>query len=384
MNAARALTVLSVAVLMSVSALAQTSSTPQSAQRARPDTAASKDRSTPTPVLPAALQSVFQKTRPASLELLACQNVVCAEPDGIGSGVLISADGSVLTAYHVVYDSKLLVAVTLDKKRYPVTVVGFDEAHDLALLKINIQNAPFVPLAAQPPKVGQPALAIGNAGGNFLLPKSGQLLGLDTGSERADFPSGTLKMSAPLMPGDSGGPILNSEGQLIGITSYISVEGSMQQPNITSYAVPVSQGSSLLSDLKSGVKREAPVVGVDASGLPDGTLPASVLQDLGLGSTVGFLFTGVVAGGPADKAGLHPLTPTAFDKNRVPTHATADVITAVDGQRVQNYIEFLNAVRGHQVGERVTLTVIRNGNSTPLKIPVTLAPRTILLSSQSR
>jgi len=357
-------------------------------------------------VASAALNTVFQKTRSAALRIEDCPPVAedptCKEPNGIGSGVLISADGSVLTAYHVVFGSTRLVAVTLDKKRYPITVVGFDEPHDLALLKINVAGANFVPLAPQTPKIGQSALAIGNAGGGFLQPKTGSLLALDAAAGRADFPPGTLKLDAPLAPGDSGGPILNASGQLIGITSYIRLDSppdsgtapETQNPGTTlpvpslpvgaaqqfsSYAVPVTAGSPLLAQVRAGVKREAPILGIStAPSLTEG-LTAQFFRDLGLGERVGYVFTQVVKGGPADLAGLRPLVATTFDDKGVPTHATGDVITAVDGKPVTDYLEFLAAIRSHQVGDQVTLTVVRDGGAKPLSIPVKLAPRTVSL-----
>ncbi|WP_424951066.1 S1C family serine protease [Deinococcus sp.] len=343
----------------------------------------------PPRVASAALNTVFQKNRLAAIRIEDCPPVAddptCKEPDGIGSGVLISADGSALTAYHVVFGATRLEAVTLNKKRYQVSVVGFDEQHDLALLKINISGAAFVPLAAQAPRVGQAALAIGNAGGKFLQPKTGTLLALDAAAGRADFPPGTLQLDAPLAPGDSGGPILNEAGQLIGITSYIRLDDSgatkagSASPKVTSYAVPVTSGSDLLAQLRAGVKREAPILGITTtSSLTEG-LTARFFSDLGLGNRVGYVFTQLVKGGPADLAGLHPLVATTFDDKGVPTHATGDVITAVDAQPVSDYLEFLAAIRSHQVGDQVTLTVFRDGGAKPLSIVVTLAPRTVSL-----
>lgn len=366
------------------------------------ETAPSKKTSTPVLTKPAgitgALAGVYQATRTASLRIEDCAPVTedpdCKDPNGVGSGVLISADGNVLTAYHVVFNSSRLEAVTLDKKRYPLTVVGFDETQDLALLKINIAGAPFVPLTPGVPRVGQTALAIGNSGGKFLQPKVGKLLALDAAAGRADFPAGTLQLDAPLAPGDSGGPILNDAGQLIGITSYIRLKPTAKTGALpatasyaaytatletTSYAVPVTAGSALLARLQGGLKREAPIVGISTSSeLTDG-LTVKFFSSLGLGSRVGFVFNSVVKGGPADLAGLRPLKVTAKDSKDVPTRATGDVITAIDGQTVTNYDEFLAAVRSHEVGDKVTLTVYRDGAAKPLSISLTLAPRTISL-----
>ena len=366
------------------------------------ETGSGKKTSLPATARPAAitgaLAGVFQTTRTASLRIEDCAPVSedpdCKDPNGIGSGVLISADGNVLTAYHVLFNSSRLEAVTLDKKRYPMTVVGFDETHDLALLKINIAGAPFVPLIPGVPKIGQTALAIGNSGGKFLQPKVGKLLALDAAAGRADFPAGTLQLDAPLAPGDSGGPILNDAGQLIGITSYIRLKPTARTEALpatasyaaytatletTSYAVPVTAGSALLAQLRAGLKREAPVVGISTPTELTSGLTEKFFSSLGLGNRVGFVFSAVIKGGPADLAGLRPLKVTASDSKDVPTRATGDVITALDGQAVTNYDDFLAAVRSHEVGDKVTLTVYRDGAAKPLSISLTLAPRTISL-----
>ncbi|WP_425146601.1 S1C family serine protease [Deinococcus sp.] len=415
MNAHRWPALLTAALLLSPASAQQIGAQPSASQKASPQpfrnhstSASTPAPSAATPISSVLLTTVFQKTRAAALRIEDCASKAadptCADPNGIGSGVLISAGGEVLTAYHVVYGATRLEAVTLDKKRYPLTVVGFDDQHDLALLKINISGAPFVPLSAQMPRIGQAALAIGNSGGQFLKPKSGHLLALDAEAGLASFPPGTLKLDAPLAPGDSGGPVLNDQGQLIGITSYIRYQpkpsaadsgnaGSKTKPSggtgtvadlqLTSYAVPVTSDSDLLAQLRNGLKREAPVVGLGADGLPQDELPIGFFHDLGLGSTIGFAFTSVVRGGPADLAGLRPLAHLTYDAQGLPKHATADIITAVNGRSVKSYLDFLAAIRAQQVGDTVTLTVIRDGGATPLKIPVKLAPRSILVSQNN-
>ncbi len=143
------------------------------------------------------LRSVFTKTRPGSLRLEQCPVTgSCDEPDGLGSGFVIQSDASgtlALTAYHVVFGARKLEAVTLDKTRYPVTVVGYDDGHDVALLKINVpagRRLAILPLAAAAPKVGQSALAIGNGNGDFLVSKTGRPDGPRCGGQPGRFSAG--------------------------------------------------------------------------------------------------------------------------------------------------------------------------------------------------
>lgn len=326
----------------------------------------------------AALRALYQKLRPATLRLEDCPPNDCREPDGVGSGFLIGG-GYALTAYHVVFDSKNLSAVTLDKKRYPVQVVGYDDQADLALLRVNVPvGTPFIPLASARPAVGDPLLVIGNGNGDFLTLKTGRLTGLNADAGRADFPPGTLELNAQIVPGDSGSPIINARGEVVGVGSYITLSGQPGSP-ITAYAVPVTRGDAKLADLRQGVKRDAPVIGIGLE-LPPELSPVTALPPesfaaftqayhLDLGSTPGAFFTSVVPGSPAAQAGLQPLR---LDQKS--QRLSGDVVTAVNGQRIFNFSDFQYAVRRYQPGQTITLSVLRAGKT--LELQLTLAPRT--------
>lgn len=323
----------------------------------------------------AALRALYQKLRPSTLRLEDCDPKNCSDPGGVGTGFLIG-DGYALTAYHVVLGSKTLSAQTLDKKRYAVTVVGYDDQADLALLRVNVPaTTPFLPLAAKGPTIGEALLGIGNGGGTFLTFKTGRLTGLNSDAGRADFPPGTMEMTAPLVPGDSGGPVINTRGEVVGVVSYIRL--SPDDNDITSFAVPVTQGDPRLAEFRRGVKRDAPVIGISLR--PElsivTALPAENFAEfskrfaLDLGSTPGAFFTSVVPDSPAARAGLQPLNYDASGKR-----VSGDIVTAVNGERVTNFSDFQYAVRRRKPGETVTLTVLRGGKS--LQIKLTLAPRT--------
>ena len=326
------------------------------------------------------LDLIFTKARPGSLRIEQCPLTgSCEEPDGLGTGFIIQSDASgtlALTAYHVIFGARKLEAVGLDRARYPVSVIGYDDGHDVALLKINVPSGrtlPALPLAPQPPKVGQSALAIGNGNGDFLVSKSGRLVGLNVAASRADFPPGTLQLTAPLIPGDSGGPILNAQGEVMGVISYISAHRTpFGVATDASYAVPVTKGSPLLAELRGGLKRDAPILGLRSSG----DLSEEAFATLGLGSLPGAVFTEVTKGGPADLAGLRPLKPINNDANGVPTQLSGDVITAINGVRIRGFDELLAAVRSQKVGVIIKLSVVRDGKAIP-DISLKLAPRTI-------
>ncbi|WP_084047941.1 S1C family serine protease [Deinococcus hopiensis] len=322
-----------------------------------------------------ALRALFQKLRPATLRLEDCPPTNCSDPGGVGTGFLIG-DGYALTAYHVVAGSKTLSAQTLDKKRYAVEVVGYDEQADIALLRVNVPGAtPFMPLAARGPVIGDPLLGIGNGGGAFLTSKTGRLIGLNADAGRADFPPGTLEMNAPLVPGDSGGPILNAQGEVVGVVSYIRVRGEDNTPD--SFAVPITREDARIASFRQGVKRNAPMIGIGLN-LPGelqgvSALPAEHFADFSkyfdLGETPGAFFTDVTKNSPAARAGLQPLNYDANGKR-----LSGDIVTAVNGQRVTNFSDFQYAVRRYQPGDTVTLTVLREGKEIQIKL--TLVPST--------
>lgn len=364
--AARGL-ILTVALLLAAETVHAQTAAPQAA----PAQQGSQPRATPAPLSTAettGLRALYQKLRPATLRIEGCPPNDCTDPSGVGTAFLIG-DGYALTAYHVVLGAKTISAQTLDRKRYAVQVIGYDEQADIALLRVNVPaSTPVLPLAAARPVVGDAALAIGNGNGAFLTAKTGRLTGLDSASEQADFPSGTLELNAQLVPGDSGGPIINARGEVVGVVSYISVARGNR---ITSYAIPVTRTDAKLAALRQGVKRDAPAIGIGLSreldfavALPAEVFPRfSQLFSPSLGNTPGAFFTSVQPGSPAARAGLQPLDFDA-DGNRT----AGDLVTAVNGQAIANFSDFQFAVRRYQPGETVTLSVLRGGRKIEVKL----------------
>ncbi|WP_233218667.1 S1C family serine protease [Deinococcus arcticus] len=324
----------------------------------------------------ATLQALVGRVRPATVRVEQCPTPACTTRDGVGTGVLISADGLVLTAYHVIEGATVLSVQTENRTRYRAEVVGYNDQDDLALLRVQVPaGTPFLPLATARPAVGDIALAIGNGGGAFLKTKVGRLTGLDSDAGRADFPPGTLELNAPLVPGDSGGPVVNTRGEVTGIVSYVSVNPQARQPQ--SYAVPVTAADPRLAQMKAGVKLDAPVIGIFLGGPFSDLffLPAEGFRKLApllkLGDTPGAFFTSISRGSPAEKAGLRPLV-LNDDAERI----SGDIVTAVNGKRIVNFGEFQYAVRAYKPGDTITLSVLRDGK--PLEIKLTLAGRSTL------
>ncbi|WP_221089669.1 S1C family serine protease [Deinococcus aquaedulcis] len=309
----------------------------------------------PPRALPAQTQALFERSRPATVR------VESVNPDtrnaGIGTGFFISASGQVLTAYHVVSGGRLFQVRTLSGESYPARVTAFDANNDVALLTVRGgEGFPFLKLATRAPRVGETVLAIGNSGGDFLQPRRGQLLRLNAASARADFPGGTLEMTAPLAPGDSGGPILDGNGQAIGVVSYISVDGSGQTRR--SYAVPVVEGNELIAALRGGEKRDVPVVGLFFDALHSG-----------LTDPPGGVVDAVARRSPAERAGLRGSVRDR-EQNLV---SLGDVIVRVNGERTRDANAVINAIRRLKIGETVVLTYLRGEETREARM--TLVPR---------
>ena len=311
----------------------------------------------PLPQLPADVRELFDTARPAVVRIGSLDPA--AMKMGLGTGFFIDSDGTMLTAYHVVSEGQLFLAETLEGERYPVKLVAFDAASDVALLEMSRDNKgpfPYLELAPQPPTVGDAVMAIGNSGGDFLQPRRGLLLRLDTPSARADFPQGTLEMDAQLAPGDSGGPILGADGRALGVVSYIRVDDAGN--TMASYAVPTPAGSPLMQALKSGERKDRAVAG----------LVFDLLHD-GVTDPPGAIVSAVVPGSPAEQAGL-------LGSKRDETGNLVDfgdVILKVGDERTRNAGDVLREMSRYSVGDTVTLQYQRG--DAQYKTDVVLAAR---------
>lgn len=323
------------------------------------------------------LTQVFNKYRPATIRLKNCLSRRCTSQLSHGTGFFINSNGLALTAYHVIKGAKILRAQTLNQQSYPVRIIGFDENHDIALIQVQIPSpTPYIPLNTRYPRVGQAALAIGNGGKSFLRPKIGRLTQLNVAADQADFPSGTIEMSVPVIPGDSGGPILNAAGEAIGVTSYINVQYNevTRKQFHRGYAVPVHRNDRRLQALGRGLKREAAMIGVSIDNEwtellslePSMFSTISRKYGLQLGHIPGAFFNRVVPNSPAARAGLQPL------RYQNGQRIGGDIVVGVNNIRIYNFSDFQFAVRRYTPGQTIILSVLRNNR--PIKLKLVLAP----------
>lgn len=325
--------------------------TPDAPQTTTPQ-ATTPDRSAPGTAR--SLRDVYRQSTAAAVR-------VDVGTSGLGSGFFLTSDGLVLTAAHVALGENVdRLGVTLDDgQRLPARLVGYDETRDVALLKVSGQGFETLPLAASTPRVGDGVVAIGNSRGAFDGGRAGTVTALNVSLD-ANFPSGMVATSMPLAPGDSGGPVLNDRGEVVGVSTAISERDGQ----FSSYFVPLTADSRLVADLRAGVRRGVPVIGVGVADARSAT------------GTAGALVTTVTPGLGGERAGLRAAQMREFrgaDGDVQQDVGAADVIVGVDGREVRSPADLVAYLRTKAAGDRVTLTVRRDGRS--VRVPVTLSAR---------
>ncbi|MCL1909129.1 MAG: trypsin-like peptidase domain-containing protein [Holophagaceae bacterium] len=274
---------------------------------------------------------------------------------GGGSGFFISHDGEILTNAHVVEglrgsENPRIEIRTIDGKRYPAVVLGMDKALDIAIIKIEIQNAPYVKLGdSDSTKVGELVVAIGNPLGLEHTVTQGIISAKGRSSNRLDadanLVAGFLQTDAAINHGNSGGPLINYRGEVIGVNTAIQPAGQ----NI-GFAVPITPIKQILAELRTGKPLRRGWLGVR-------TLPLDHDYQESLGISEGALIEGVEKSSPADKAGLQRL----------------DVIVGVDGRPIKEGTDLVEVIASRRQGEVVKLEIIRGGRKQT--IAVTLGDR---------
>jgi len=276
-----------------------------------------------------------------------------------GSGIVVDAQGDILTNAHVVSGANQIRVTFSDGRTTTGQVKGVDQSADLAVVKVSVSADQLHPLPlgnSDSLQVGDTALAIGSPFGLQGSFTAGIISGLNRGTTAPNGRAltGMIQTDAPINPGNSGGALLDGRGQLIGVNDSIQspVEGNVG----VGFAIPINRAVSLLPSLEKGVAIQHPWLGISGQ-----TLTASTADQLGLSEKSGVLVVQVVPGGPSAKAGL-----------RADGQASAndDVITAIDGHAITTIEALTQYLDTKNVGDRVTLSVTRNGQH--ISIGVTL------------
>jgi S1-C subfamily serine protease len=284
---------------------------------------------------------------------------------GQGSGFILDKQGHILTNNHVIDNAQRVEVTLFDKHKYKATVVGVDKAHDLALLLID--NAPNLQPATLSEStnltVGQRVYAIGNPFGLSGTMTRGIISAIRSIHGPNNNPiEDAIQTDAAVNPGNSGGPLLNSRGEVIGITTLIANNGADQSSGI-GFAIPVNTAKAVIADFaKYGrVRRPSLDIATLAIG-PD------IAEQIGLAADYGLLIERVLPGGAAEKAGLHGGTQRAGYLGNTPVMTGGDLIVAMDGQEISNAQDLSAAMNSHHAGDIVTLTIFRGRKRMDIKV----------------
>ena len=266
---------------------------------------------------------------------------------GTGSGVIVNGDGSVLTNHHVIDGADKITVRMQDGKTFDAKVVGSDPPSDLAVLKIEASGLPFLTLGnSDTVRVGDIVLAIGNPLGigqsvtAGIISAKGRRTGLSDGSFE-DF----LQTDAPINRGNSGGALVNLSGELIGINSQILSSGQGGGSIGIGFSIPSNMAKTVMEQLIQNGRVRRGQLGVNIQNITE-----DVAKSLELKDTKGVLVSNVRTGSAADKAGVK----------------RGDIITAINGEKVEDGNVLRNKVAGTLPGTDIKLTVIRDGQEQQL------------------
>ena len=309
------------------------------------------------------LIQLFEKAEPAVIQVnvkkIQSEGAIEEVPGGSGSGFVYDDTGHIITNNHVIDDALKITVTFLDGESYAAEIVGNDADLDLAVLKINARNSYLHHLeigSSSELKVGQQVVAIGNPFGlsgsmtTGIVSQIGRLLPQESGYSIPNV----IQTDAAINPGTSGGPLLNLNGEVVGINTAIQSETG----NFTGvgFAIPSDTVNKVVPILIRDGGIRHPWLGV--SGID---IDYELAEIRGLDSTKGFLIVSVIEGSPADIAGLMGTeTRKMIDGRDVPMDG--DIIIKIDGELVRKIADILVHLQMEKlVGDEMVLTILRDG-----------------------
>jgi serine protease Do len=277
-----------------------------------------------------------------------------------GSGFIVSSDGYILTNNHMVEGAKRIRVKMMDKREFDAKVIGTDKMTEVAVIKIDAKDLPFARLGdSDKLEVGEWVLAIGNpfqfsnTVTSGIVSAKGRHMGLT-------FYEDYIQTDAAINRGNSGGPLVNLDGEVVGINT--AIWSSTGEYAGIGFAIPINMAKTVMDQLvKSGEVTRA-WLGVEMQALtPD------LAKSMGVSSSEGSLVTKVVASSPAEKAGIKQ----------------GDIITAVDGEPMSDSGNLQKKISNSKVGSQVTLTVMRDGSAREIKVTLEKLPKDLTTLSES-
>ncbi|MFG6456893.1 DegQ family serine endoprotease [Roseateles sp. BYS96W] len=264
---------------------------------------------------------------------------------GVGSGFILSADGYVLTNAHVVQGADEVIVTLTDKRELKAKIIGADQRSDVAVVKVEATGLPVVKVGdSSKAKVGEWVMAIGSPFGLENTVTAGIISAKqrDTGDLLP-----LIQTDVAINPGNSGGPLVNMRGEVIGINSQIYSQSGGYMG--IAFAIPIADAVRVADELRAGGRVVRGYLGV----LPD-DITKEIAEAIGLGKAQGAVIRSVVAGSPAEKAGVEG----------------GDVVTKVDGKTVDKAADLRRLVAAVKPGAKTTLTVFRRGVTKDIVVTI--------------
>jgi len=291
--------------------------------------------------------------------------------EGAGSGFVIDPRGYILTNFHVVQEAQSIEVVLGDQSRYPAKFIGADQRNDVALVKVEPKGKQLAALPlgdSSVLQVGQKVLAIGNPFGFQSTLTTGVVsaIGRTVQTSQSTFIDEAIQTDAAINRGNSGGPLINTHGEVIGINSAIYTPTGTTAG--IGFAIPINTAKAIAHDLMTDGRVHRALLGVE-------TLPVAgwLAEALDLPVQDGLLVESVTRGGPAAAAGLHGGDRVAQAGMRR-IAIGGDVIVAIDGQKVSNQFDLNVILNRKRPADTVNVTVYRGGKK--MDVPVKLGERT--------
>ncbi|HKT98245.1 MAG TPA: Do family serine endopeptidase [Paraburkholderia sp.] len=270
----------------------------------------------------------------------------------LGSGVIVSPDGYILTNQHVIDGADQIEIALSDGRTTNAKVIGIDPETDLAVLKINLPNLPTITLGRMDQaRVGDVVLAIGNPFGVGQTVTMGIISALGRNHLGINTFENFIQTDAPINPGNSGGALVDVNGNLLGINTaiYSRSGGSLG----IGFAIPVSTARSVLESIITTGSVTRGWIGVE----PQDVTP-EIAESFGLNQKSGAIVAGVLQGGPADKAGIKP----------------GDVLTAVNGEAITDTTRLLNVIAQIKPGTTAKVHLVRKNKDMDLDVTIGKRP----------
>jgi len=297
-----------------------------------------------------------------------------------GSGFVLDKRGYILTNAHVVDGASNVQVSFLNGQPISATIVGKDVSSDLAVLKVDPSKVKLSPLVlgdSSKVQVGDPAIAIGNPFGYDDTVTAGIVSALQRHIQAPNNFSidNVIQTDAAINPGNSGGPLLNANGQVIGINSQIATNGQSSGNTGIGFAVPINLAKTIVPTLISKGSVQHAYIGITTAGVD-----SQIAKDLKLPVAKGALVQDVVNGGPADKAGIRAGNQQTADG----VTAGGDLVVAVDGKPINTPDDIATAIAADKPGQTIQITFYRGSSKKTVSVTLGNRPQSAPSTSQDQ